>query len=156
MRAMRECPRSDGCFARDSSSRVFSLYSAASSSAAPPPYSNQSCHRRHTASSGHGDAMIDAASTPAARVALQEDLNFLVTNRIPRRLATQFMGWFSKIEQPARSRPVDRASGGCSRTPNLDEAAKPQFASLHDCFIRELKRRRAPDRPRSRRDGQPL
>ena len=27
----------------------------------------------------------------------QEDLNFLLTNRIPRRLATRFMGWFSRI-----------------------------------------------------------
>jgi phosphatidylserine decarboxylase len=31
------------------------------------------------------------------RLALQEDLNFLLTNRIPRRLATRFMGWFSKL-----------------------------------------------------------
>ncbi len=30
----------------------------------------------------------------------QEDLNFLLTNRIPRRLVTRFIGWFSKIEQP--------------------------------------------------------
>jgi phosphatidylserine decarboxylase len=29
-----------------------------------------------------------------------EDVNFLLTNRIPRRLATQFIGWFSRIEQP--------------------------------------------------------
>ena len=36
-----------------------------------------------------------------ATVFLQEDINFLVTNRIPRRLATRFMGWFSRIEQPA-------------------------------------------------------
>ena len=35
-----------------------------------------------------------------ARVASQEDLNFLLTNRIPRQLATRFMGWFSQIEQP--------------------------------------------------------
>src|SRR5262249_58703437 len=30
----------------------------------------------------------------------QEDINFLLTNRIPRRLVTQFMGWFSQIEHP--------------------------------------------------------
>ena len=30
----------------------------------------------------------------------QEDLNFLLTNRIPRRLLTQLVGWFSQIEQP--------------------------------------------------------
>ena len=34
------------------------------------------------------------------RVLQQEDLNFLLTNRIPRRLLTRFMGWFSRIEQP--------------------------------------------------------
>src|ERR1700681_1376591 len=28
----------------------------------------------------------------------QEDLNFLLTNRIPRAALTRFMGWFSKIE----------------------------------------------------------
>ena len=35
-----------------------------------------------------------------AKIFMQEDLNFLLTNRIPRRLATQFVGWFSKVEQP--------------------------------------------------------
>ena len=30
----------------------------------------------------------------------QEDLNFLLTNRIPRAAVTRFMGWFSKIENP--------------------------------------------------------
>jgi len=35
-----------------------------------------------------------------ARIVQQEDINFLLTNRIPRRLLTQFMGWLSRIEQP--------------------------------------------------------
>ena len=30
----------------------------------------------------------------------QEDLNFLLTNRVPRAALTRFMGWFSKIEKP--------------------------------------------------------
>src|SRR5690606_22317912 len=30
----------------------------------------------------------------------QENVNFLLTNRIPRHAATRFMGWFSKIELP--------------------------------------------------------
>ena len=34
------------------------------------------------------------------RVLEQEDINFLLTNRIPRRLLTRFFGWFSQIEQP--------------------------------------------------------
>ena len=38
--------------------------------------------------------------TEMLRVFEQEDVNFLLTNRIPRRLLTRFMGWFSRIEQP--------------------------------------------------------
>ena len=34
------------------------------------------------------------------KIVHQEDLNFLLTNRLPRRLATRFVGWFSRIEQP--------------------------------------------------------
>ena len=30
----------------------------------------------------------------------QERINFLLTNRIPRRSLTRFMGWFSQIENP--------------------------------------------------------
>jgi phosphatidylserine decarboxylase len=73
-----------------------------------------------------------------AKVALQEDFNFLVTNRIPRRLATQLMGWFSKIEQPL-IRDLSIAVWRLFADPNLAEAAKPRFSSLHDCFVRELK-----------------
>ena len=68
----------------------------------------------------------------------QEDLNFLLTNRIPRAALTRFRGWFSKIENPI----VRDASIGCWRLfsdLDLSEAKKTQFASLHDCFIRELK-----------------
>jgi phosphatidylserine decarboxylase len=68
----------------------------------------------------------------------QEDLNFLLTNRIPRRLATRFMGWFSRIEQPLvrdLSIGVWRFLSGL----DLSEAKKTQFRSMHDCFIRELK-----------------
>ena len=35
-----------------------------------------------------------------AAIFQQEELNFLLTNRIPRRLLTQLVGWFSQIEQP--------------------------------------------------------
>jgi phosphatidylserine decarboxylase len=72
------------------------------------------------------------------RILQQEDLNFLLTNRIPRRLVTRFMGWFSRIEQPL----VRDLSIGIWRffsDLDLSEAKKPQFRSLHDCFIRELK-----------------
>jgi phosphatidylserine decarboxylase len=69
---------------------------------------------------------------------LQEDLNFLLTNRIPRRLATRFMGWFSKIEQPLVRELSIRAWRMFSDL-DLSEAKRTRFKSLHDCFTRELK-----------------
>jgi phosphatidylserine decarboxylase len=68
----------------------------------------------------------------------QEDVNFLLTNRIPRRLATQFIGWFSRIEQPL-IRDLSIAIWRLFSDLDLSEAKKEQFSSLHDCFIRELK-----------------
>jgi phosphatidylserine decarboxylase len=82
--------------------------------------------------------MMATAKSLLARVALQEDLNFLVTNRIPRRLTTQFMGWFSKQTNPV-VRDLSLAVWRLFADVNLDEAARSRFASLHDCFIRELK-----------------
>ena len=73
-----------------------------------------------------------------ARVLAQEDINFLLTNRIPRRLATQFIGWFSRIEQPLIR---DLSIGVWRLFSDLDlrEAKNTQFRSMHDCFTRELK-----------------
>ena len=34
------------------------------------------------------------------RLLAQENVNFLLTNRVPRAALTRFMGWFSLIEQP--------------------------------------------------------
>ena len=72
------------------------------------------------------------------RLLAQEDLNFLLTNRIPRRLATQLIGWFSRIEQPLirdLSIGVWRFFSGL----DLGEAKQMRFRSMHDCFTRELK-----------------
>ena len=71
-------------------------------------------------------------------VSQQEDLNFLLTNRIPRAAATRFMGWFSRIENPC----VRDLSIACWRLfsdLDLSEAKKTEFKSLHDCFTRELR-----------------
>jgi len=73
-----------------------------------------------------------------ASLTQQEDLNFLLTNRIPRAALTRFMGWFSKIENPV----VRDASIACWRLfsdLDLSEAKKTEFKSLHDCFTRELR-----------------
>ncbi len=72
------------------------------------------------------------------RLMQQEDINFLLTNRIPRQLLTRFMGWFSKIEQPLVRR-ISIAAWRMFADLHLEEAKKAHFSSLHDCFIRELK-----------------
>jgi len=76
--------------------------------------------------------------TQILRIFDQEDINFLLTNRIPRRLATQFIGWFSQIEQPF-VRDGSIALWKLFSDLDLTEAKKSQFQSLHDCFVRELK-----------------
>ena len=73
-----------------------------------------------------------------AQIVQQEDINFLLTNRIPRRLATHFIGWFSQIEHPL----VRDASIGLWRLfadLDLSDAEERRFRSLHDCFTRRLK-----------------
>jgi hypothetical protein len=71
------------------------------------------------------------------KLAHQEDLNFLLTNRIPRRLTTQFIGWFSKVRSPL-VRDLSIGLWQLFADVDLRDAAKEQFESLHDCFIREL------------------
>lgn len=72
------------------------------------------------------------------RLTQQEDINFLLSNRIPRRLATRVMGWWSRIEHPW----VCNGSIALWRLfseLDLSEAKTARFKSLHDCFTRELK-----------------
>lgn len=69
---------------------------------------------------------------------LQEDLNFLLTNRIPRITLTRFMGWWSKLEHPW----IVKASIAVWRwfsDLDLRESKQQHFTSLHACFTRELR-----------------
>ena len=68
---------------------------------------------------------------------LQEDLNFLLTNRVPRIALTRFMGWFSKIRNPLVCR-LSIATWKLFTDLDLSDARKQRFDSLHDCFTREL------------------
>jgi len=73
-----------------------------------------------------------------ARILAWEDLNFLLTNRIPRRFANRFIGWFSQLEHPL----LARTSIGIWRLfadLDLSESKTQRFESLHACFTRELK-----------------
>jgi len=72
------------------------------------------------------------------RLVRQEGVNFVLTNYVPRRLLTRFMGWFSRIEQPL----VRDASIHVWRffaDVDLGDAKKLHFSSVHDCFTRELR-----------------
>jgi len=73
-----------------------------------------------------------------ARLVANEDLNFLLTNRLPRRLATDFVGWFSKIENPIVAR-SSIALWKFFSDVDLANAAETEFPSMHACFIRQLK-----------------
>ncbi len=81
------------------------------------------------------------------RLLMQEDLNFLLTNRIPRRLATRLMGHVSRTTT-GRATPALIALWKLF-APDLDlsEAKESRFTSLHDCFIRELKPGKRPIDP---------
>jgi len=72
------------------------------------------------------------------RLLLNEDLNFLLTNRIPRIAATRFMGWFSRIRSPLLAR-LSIALWRQFTTLDLSEAKLQRFDSLQACFTRELK-----------------
>jgi len=72
------------------------------------------------------------------RIVLQEDFNFLVTNRIPRHFVTHVVGWISRIRVPW-VRDACIAVWRLFSDLDLSEAKKARFDSLHDCFIRELK-----------------
>ena len=72
------------------------------------------------------------------KIVQQDDVNFLLTNRIPRRLLTRFMGWFSRIEHPV-IRDVSLNIWQFFSALDLSDAKHASFGSLHDCFTRELK-----------------
>ena len=68
-----------------------------------------------------------------------EQLNFLLTNRIPRRALTRFMGWFSRIENKTLTKLTMFVWQQFTDGLNLEESEKKQFNSLQECFIRRLK-----------------
>lgn len=73
-----------------------------------------------------------------ARLTDHEGLNFLLTNRVPRRALTRFVGWFSRIEQPlVRDASIAMWRLFCDL--DLSDARKSSFASMRDCFTRELR-----------------
>lgn len=68
-----------------------------------------------------------------------ERLNFLLTNRLPRRYLTLLAGRFSRIENPTLARLSIAAWQLFVDDLRLHEARATRFRSLHACFTRELK-----------------
>jgi phosphatidylserine decarboxylase len=81
---------------------------------------------------------MTAEHSPVGWRAWGEGLNFLLANRIPRRLATRLMGWFSHIENPLLAR-GSIAIWRLFSDLDLSDARINRFSSLHACFTRELK-----------------
>jgi phosphatidylserine decarboxylase len=79
------------------------------------------------------------AAGAVARVLLQEDLNFLLTNRIPRRAATRLMAKLGRVEIGWVKDLSIATLGFFAGDLGLHEARKREFTSLHDCFTRELR-----------------
>ncbi len=71
------------------------------------------------------------------RLVQNEDLNFLLTNRVPRQALTHLVGWYSRIRSPLLAR---LSIWVWRRFTELDlrDAKQQHFDSLHACFTREL------------------
>lgn len=72
------------------------------------------------------------------KLLLNEDLNFLLTNRVPRRWLTQLIGWYSQIRSPRLTRLSIWIWRQFTEL-DLSDARQQRFDSLRDCFVRELK-----------------
>ena len=76
--------------------------------------------------------------TALMRLLLQEDLNFLITNRLPRRVATRAVGRIARVRSPLVARPAIALWRFFAR-PDLSDAAPVRYGSLRDAFVRALR-----------------
>ena len=75
---------------------------------------------------------------PLRRLLANDELNFVLTNRVPRIALTRLMGRFSKLRNPWLAR-CTIAVWRVFTDLDLSDAREQRFASLHDCFTRRLK-----------------
>ena len=73
-----------------------------------------------------------------SKLARNDRLNFVLTNRIPRRLASQWVGRISRSENRL-VRAVSLWAWRRFTDFDLADAERTQFRSMHDCFTRRLK-----------------
>lgn len=72
------------------------------------------------------------------RLLMQEDVNFVLTNRLPRRWATQLVGRIARVEHPLVRIPALALWRGFAGV-DLSDAATTRFRSLRDGFTRALR-----------------
>lgn len=72
------------------------------------------------------------------RILTQEDLNFLLSNRVPRRLLTLLAGWLSRLEHPWIVA-IGLFLWGLSTELELEDARPGRFRTLREVFTRELR-----------------
>jgi phosphatidylserine decarboxylase len=96
--------------------------------------------QNHTLSDtpAHAPTGATAPRNGLQRLLQQEDLNFLLTNRVPRIALTRFMGWYSQLQSPLLAR-FSIAVWKLFSDLDLREAQPQRYRSLHECFIRQLK-----------------
>jgi hypothetical protein len=103
-RAIVEWPATEACLARDSCSRSCAFRTKINTINAPPIYQSMMYPTLDPKPSDRkvlrmGDNPMTLRAM-LAKITQQENLNFLLTNRLPRRWLTLFMGWVSRMEQP--------------------------------------------------------
>src|SRR3990167_4443364 len=138
--AMREWPASERCLARESSSlRLARGRVQASAPSARADRAKVSSMVLPEVDHACLPATIDKLMNIQAlrRFVQQEDLNFLLTNRVPRIALTRLMVRFSRIESPWLAR-LSIAVWRLFTDLDLSDAKLQRFKSLHDCFTREL------------------
>ncbi|GGB19016.1 phosphatidylserine decarboxylase [Sphingomonas metalli] len=79
-----------------------------------------------------------AKTNAFVRLFLQEDLNFLVTNRLPRRWATQMVGRLARVEHPLVAQPAIAAWRFFAGV-DLSDSVATRFRSLREGFTRALR-----------------
>src|SRR5262245_44445039 len=139
--AMRAWPRSERCLARERSRRSRSRGSDAADTAAPSAYKARVAsiiRLRAVRPRAHGRIGPEMRSR-LARALQNERVNYVLTNRIPRRSLTRLMGWYSRIESPLLCRVSLAVWRRLAGDLDLSEARQKRFRSLHECFTRELK-----------------
>jgi phosphatidylserine decarboxylase len=72
------------------------------------------------------------------QIARQENVNFLLTNRLPRRWLTLFMGWLSHREHPI-VRETCLAIWRFFSDLDLSDSSTTKFRTLQECFTRQLR-----------------